>query len=379
MIKTAGQHLHNHLLNFRGPRIGRKVIVFESDDWGSIRIPSLAAFNALVKAGIPLQNNPYNRFDSLESEDDLCAMLEVIESYKDHRGNHPIITTNFIVANPDFEKIEKSNFEEYHYETVLETYKQKSETQNSWAIIQEAISKKLIRPQFHGREHLNATRWLEYLRSGHAHYRKAFQQRVFCIDHFTHTGKRTNLMATLDYENQGQRDFAYEQLRDGANLFRRLFQMPSASFIAPCNVWDSESEKILAESGVRFLQSFRGQLLPSPGAPTYQKRIHRSGERSLFNQTYLVRNVYFEPSTLSKYPWIDKSLKKIHAAFFWDKPAIISMHRLNSIGSLSIDNRSRNLKMLGALLVEILKRWPEVEFMSSDELGHLYEKSTCAE
>ena len=27
-------------INLRGPRLGRKIVVFESDDWGNIRMPS---------------------------------------------------------------------------------------------------------------------------------------------------------------------------------------------------------------------------------------------------------------------------------------------------------------------------------------------------
>ena len=30
-----------HLLNFPGKRLAKKYIIFESDDWGSERIPSL--------------------------------------------------------------------------------------------------------------------------------------------------------------------------------------------------------------------------------------------------------------------------------------------------------------------------------------------------
>jgi hypothetical protein len=35
---------------------------------------------------------------------------------------------------------------------------------------------------------------------------------------------------------------------------------------------------------------------------------------------------------------------------------------------MSIKHRDKNLKMLNQLMQQILKKWPEVEFMSSDEL-----------
>ena len=37
-----------------GWRTKRKLIVLESDDWGSIRMPSVEAYNNLQKAGIDL-------------------------------------------------------------------------------------------------------------------------------------------------------------------------------------------------------------------------------------------------------------------------------------------------------------------------------------
>ena len=64
----------------------------------------------------------------------------------------------------------------------------------------------------------------------------------------------------------------------------------------------------------------------------------------------------------------DQSLKEIQTAFFWQKPAIISTHRINYVGGIDLAHRDRNLKALDLLLKNILKKWPEVEFLSSDQL-----------
>ena len=68
---------------------------------------------------------------------------------------------------------------------------------------------------------------------------------------------------------------------------------------------------------------------------------------------------------------VGECLQRINLAFRWGKPVIIGSHRVNFIGSLDESNRTRNLKLLKQLLTEIVKRWPDVEFMSSDELGEL--------
>jgi hypothetical protein len=47
------------------------------------------------------------------------------------------------------------------------------------------------------------------------------------------------------------------------------------------------------------------------------------------------------------------------------------MHRLNVIGAIDESNRTTNLELLKKLLTKVLQFYPDVEFMSSDELGNL--------
>ena len=77
----------------------------------------------------------------------------------------------------------------------------------------------------------------------------------------------------------------------------------------------------------------------------------------------------FEPSEFGCKDWVNCCLKEIELAFRWFHPAIISSHRVNFIGSLNPQNRDRGLLLLSQLLNAIVKKWPDVEFMSSDELG----------
>jgi len=84
---------------------------------------------------------------------------------------------------------------------------------------------------------------------------------------------------------------------------------------------------------------------------------------------YLSRNGLFEPSLIAKTDWVAKCLESIKIAFKWNKPAVIGTHRINFIGSLVEENRTENLKKLEVLLTEILQRWPNVEFISSEELA----------
>jgi len=95
------------------------------------------------------------------------------------------------------------------------------------------------------------------------------------------------------------------------------------------------------------------------------------GKRNISGLNYLTRNVFFEPSLNPNFNWEADALRRIQNAFFWGKPAIISMHRLNFMGSFSEDNRATNLKRLKSLISFLLKKWPDVVFTSSSQLAGL--------
>ncbi|MFW5804788.1 MAG: hypothetical protein ACOCWG_06115, partial [bacterium] len=152
-----------YLINLPGWRTDRKLVVFESDDWGSIRIPSKGVYDKLRTKVGKMENNPFNRFDCLETENDLSDLFEHLKKHTDKNGNHPIITANFVVANPDFDKIRNLNYEMYYYELISETYKRNKNSYKSFELIKEGIKEGLFNPQYHGREHLNVEQWMYLL------------------------------------------------------------------------------------------------------------------------------------------------------------------------------------------------------------------------
>ncbi|HKK87815.1 MAG TPA: hypothetical protein VJ917_03130, partial [Saprospiraceae bacterium] len=62
--------------NWKGWRTKRKIVVLESDDWGSVRMPSKEIENKVIEAGFPIVNRPHERFDALESAQDFEALFE---------------------------------------------------------------------------------------------------------------------------------------------------------------------------------------------------------------------------------------------------------------------------------------------------------------
>ena len=71
---------------------------------------------------------------------------------------------------------------------------------------------------------------------------------------------------------------------------------------------------------------------------------------------------------------VDRALAQIAIAFAFRRPAVINTHRVNYIGSINPENADLGLSALQRLLESITRRWPDVKFISTDQLSdHLQE------
>lgn len=321
------------LINLPGWRTHRKIVVIESDDWGSIRTPSLEVYKTLVKKGFRLDKLAYNRYDSLESEDDLRLLFEVLHNVKDKTGNPAIITANTIVGNPDFDKIRESNFKEYYWEPFIETMKRYPCHENSYYLMKEGIKRRLYKPQFHGREHLNVKRWMKSLQENSGNMRTAFDFRMYDLSESVRISENS-FMEAFNLRSEVELAFQKDSISEGLALFEQIFGFRSSSFIAPCYTWSRSLNETLLSGGVTILQGNYFQLEPRIGDKHKFKRIiHFTGQKNSLGQVYLVRNAAFEPSQAPDFNFIEEILRRGNIAFGLGKPLIIGSHRLNYIGS----------------------------------------------
>lgn len=368
MSISLKQHITRNLISIPGWRTKRKLVIIESDDWGSIRMPSIEVYNKLIAQGIPVDKDPYCRFDSLESDDDLTALFEVLQKFKDQNGNHPVITANTIVANPDFVKIKKNNFREYSYNIFTDTYKLYPDHSNAFRIIKQGIESGMWMPQFHGREHLNVRFWMEALQNSNRELLIAFDEHTFGIPVKLFSSSRSNVMAAFEFTTKSHFEEIVGIIEDGLSIFNRLFSFNSETIIPPCYVLPKSLEERIMNLGIYGFQGINYLFEPVEGKLEYKKRFNFTGKREKINQKYIVRNAFFEPTLFPEINNIEETLKRMKISFFWNKPAVISSHRLNFIGSLHEGNRKANLAKLEMLLGEILKIWPDVEFVSTPYL-----------
>jgi len=370
MLSNIKHNVSHHLLNLQGWCTSRKIVVIESDDWGSIRMPSKEVYEKILRAGIKVDKCHYNKYDSLASEKDLICLFETLTKFNDKNGKHPVITANTIVANPDFEKIKASDFKEYFYENFTVTLERYPFHTKSFELWKQGIAEKIFIPQFHGREHLNVKRWLRALQTGSQESTLAFENRLFGLSTNIASEKRKSYLAALDFDDENELSWQMNMLKDGLEIFEQLFGYKSKSYIAANYIWHPNIEEQLHQSGVVSLQAGNSHIIPGGQKPNRVIR-HKLGEKNALGQTYLIRNALFEPSENPNKDWVKSCLKEIAIAFNWNKPVIISSHRVNFIGYIEESNRENGLQALCHLLSIMLSKWPDIEFMSSDQLADL--------
>jgi hypothetical protein len=362
--------LAKHYVNFRGWSTRRKLVVIESDDWGSIRMPSKAVYEILLAKGVPVTKSYFVRNDSLESKEDLDLLFNALISFKDMNGNHPSITANSLVANPDFEKIEASGFEQYYYEPISQTYKRYFGDEGVLALWKSSMDKRLLYPQFHGREHIGVHEWMNAIRSGEEQERIGFEYRVILgLGNRKSTKRKKDYTAAFDYLTEEEKGSLIPIVSDGLRMFESTFGFRSKSFIAPGAIRGDYLDDALAAGGIRFHQG--GQQWEPTGTGDFKVINRYWGARNSLGQVYWRRNATFEPSRQPDFDWVNSCLKEISIAFTWGKPAVINSHRVNFVGSINPANRDNSLKLLNMLLKNITNRWPDVEFISSDQLGDI--------
>lgn len=368
MFSNLKSFIGRNITNARGWRTNRKIIIIESDDWGSIRMSSKKGFNNLLNKGYNVDKCIYNANDMLESNNDLERLFDVLNSVKDKNGNPSKFTINNVVANPDFKKIRESGFKEYFFEVFSDTLNKYPHHDKVMSLYKQGIKHKLINPQFHGREHVNVDNWLLGLQNEDKMAMDAFSNEMFS----TTKGRDSNCMKeylnAFAVYNKVQFKNIAKSVEQGLDLFEKIWGFRSKTIIAPCYTWGENIEPIFYQGGIKIIQTSGFQRIPIINSSKNKIKRRYAGEKSKNGLIYTVRNVLFEPTENQNFDWVNSSLKEIEMSFFWKKPAVISTHRVNYIMGLNKNNSDESLRKLRVLLINIVKKWPDVEFMSSDQL-----------
>ena len=244
--------------------------------------------------------------------------------------------------------------------------------EGTWQLLQEGISEGLLVPQFHGREHFNLKVFEDKLKEGDKEIYTALKNRS--LTSISNSGKQgpgfTSAFGFWDFDENHRFKLIIE---DGLNAFEKVYGYRSVHFTPPAGNEHNIVHAYSRKYGIEYIDT---PLIKKEhqGLGKYKTILNYTGKRGRDNITYLVRNIVFEPTEPGGINWVELAMQQIEAAFRWNRPAIISSHRVNFCGHIDTQNRKKGLTALGELLKKIIRRWPEVEFMSANDLGDLITK-----
>lgn len=376
------ESLRRNISNIPGWRTSRKILVIESDDWGAVRIKDKAAYEALKKKGLNVDRIHYDSVESMESNEDLEMLFDLLQSFKDKKGRHPVFSPMCIMGNPDFEKIKKSEYQQYFFQPLHETLKEFPNSNRVLELWKEGFEMNLFIPEIHGREHFNVRRYMKILQS-----HEGKEGLRYAVEHHSagpsaYKGiNYPNYLGALHPEPKEEIAVLHNHIIEAGKLFKEYLGYQPRVFIAPNAEEPKELEYSLNQIGVKYLTRSKKRIYPL-GDGEFAKEWNFIGKKNEFDQIILNRNAFFEPVSFGEQvqitDWVASCLKEIEIAFRWNKPALISSHRVNYVGSIRPENREKGLKELKRLLTSVLKKWPDVEFMSSYELGETIRKDKYA-
>ena len=370
------QTLLNNIKNVYGWKTSRKIVVISVDDYGNVRLDSKKARDNMDAVGLKAIKR-FDAFDSLETKEDLEILFETLTSVKDINNNPAVFTPFALPCNINFEDMAKGGNENYIYELLPVSFqkmasKYPTSYEGTWSLWKEGIDKGLMKPQFHGREHFNLRIFKDKLK-------KRDKNILLNLKNYSNTSsskfdyKTIKYSAAFSFWNFKENDLFEEIIKDGLIQFEKVYRYRSTHFNPPGGREHPVIHKYLKDSGIKYLDTpFLKQEHQDKGK--FKKVYNYTGKKNKIGMTYQVRNVVFEPTHNRGFDWVNYALKQIETAFFWNRPAIISSHRVNFCGHVDPNNRKIGINALKELLKKIVQKWPDVEFMSSVELGELIVK-----
>jgi len=251
---------------WREPVLKHPVLVIESDDWG---------------AGPPEQAGA------------LVRLSELLQRFRDHTGRPALMTLGVVLEVPDGARIAASNCVEYHGLRLAD-----ARFDDVRAAMQAGIAAHVFAPQLHGQCHYWPPAVLAAAQSDDSVRGWLVASVPAATEHLpSHLQSRW-----VDASSLPSRELAPEAIRRAAASeaadYRAVFGCAPRVAVATTFVWSEAVEVAWAQAGIEVIVTpgDRATCRTATGQPGCVDRSMLTGEHSLSGQTYLVRDVYFEPA-----------------------------------------------------------------------------------
>ena len=323
----------------------KKYIVIESDDWGMMGAKSRDGIDYLAK--IHGEEN-FSRWttDAIETSEDLDLLFDTLNKYKDLFKKPPIITTNFITHNIDYNKKTKLEFQ-----PLSEYLNQNNKLKEMY---NQGIENKLLYPQLHGYCHFNLKTLNDYFQDNES-------EELFNVGFLTGESTIRTVANNFKGELIIQNENVNSILDSAISEFSNIFGFRPKTIIPPHFILDLQLLNMIKTHGIKCIQACNRLIKYN------RSRIRKIFFRKQNGLYWFPRNARLDPHDHYKY-FADQCLVSIKKAFDSNIPAIIDFHRVNISGKYNSVYRDRTLKELDFLLRSISNQWSDVEFISTDEL-----------
>jgi hypothetical protein len=327
------------LLAFAGPLVARwrepalrhPVLVIESDDWGA---------------------GPLRQAEALAS---LSALLQRV---CDRSGHPAVMTLGMVLEVPDGSRIAATSCMEYHAVTLAD-----ARFDNVRAALQDGIAAGVFVPQLHGQCHYWPPALLAAAQ-GNASVRDwlTASEPAATEDLPAHLQSRW-----VDASSLPSRALDPAKIRQAAAAeaagYQAVFGSAPQVAVATTFVWSDAVETAWAQAGIAAIitPGRRAACRNAAGEPDCVDATMLAGERSAVGQTYLVRDVYFEPA-LGHAP--RQLVEGLLVRTRQRRACLVETHRFNFLRA-----PGASLDALETALRDALATCPELRFASPLELA----------
>lgn len=346
------------LLPLSGFHFGQPLLLIQSDDWGRVGVRDREGFEGLRLAGLTLGTRPYD-FYTLETADDLAALIAMLSHHHDSAGEPPSLQMNFVVGNLDFARMEGDNWREIHMLSLAEGFPKGWCRPGLIEAYRSGIADGVFHPALHGTTHF---------------CRKAVERSLAA------GGKRGALLRSLwqsgtpyihwrmpwigyEYWDPEEPDDAkfvsgasqFELIGQSVGEFAKFFSRLPLSACAPGYRANEDTVLAWARHGIRVAQNGPGAIVPP----------HFDVDEVL--QVY--RTIEFEPATDSNFD-LDSCLRQTESCFAQGLPAVVSIHSINFHSTVK-EFRTRTIKLLDEFLSSIESRHDNLLYLCDAQLSEL--------
>ena len=334
----------------------RPLVLLQSDDWGRVGLRDREGFDQLTATGLQLGQHPYD-FYTLETADDLSAVIRLLKGHRDSAGRPACIGMNFLTANLDLSRMRGGNRIELR--PLADGLPDGWERPGLFEVYREGMQAGVFYSALHGATHFS---------------------EAAVARHVSDQGTRSTLLHQLwdvgtpyiywrmpwigyeywDPEQTGNNHFLsleQQEKKIGAavGFFAKCFSAVPRSACPPGYRGNHDTFRVYAQYGIRVVQNGAGLLAP----PHFDR----------YGGLHIYRSVELEPAVEESFS-LDAAVEAATKCIQRKLPVIVSIHSINFHSTLQ-DFRTATLQVLDKFLTVLERQYPNLLYVHDEDLWQL--------